>query len=248
MSNTKGAVLRFGLLGTGLVLLAVAGQPQTDSKASGHWEGGVQMPERALSVTVDLAKNPKGTWIGSMSMVGSGATDVPLDTVTVAGADVRFTASLPEPASFNGQLSADGNSLSGTASNAAGEAPFQLARTGDANVKVPPPSSPLSKEFEGAWEGTHEVEGRVRHVVLKLRAAADGTAMATLIAVDHGNLEIPVTTVTIKGKDLRLEARAISGTYNGVLGASGQITGEWSEGPNHFPLTFKRVSSETKKL
>lgn len=133
------------------------------------------------------------------------------------------------------------------ADSLAGEAPFKLARNGDANVKVPPPSSALSKKFEGAWEGTHEVDRRVRRVGLKLWTAADGTAAATLIAVEHGNLEIPVTTVTIKGKDLQLEARAVSGTYRGTLGAGGEMAGEWSEGPHHFPLTFKRVSSETKK-
>ena len=234
-------------LGAGLAVLAAVSLAQTDSKASGHWEGKIQMPNRELGITVDLAKNPKGAWIGSMSVVGSSAIDVPLDSVTVEDMAVRFTASLPEHALFDGQLSADASSLSGTASNAAGEAPFQLARNGDANVKVPPPSSALSKEFEGAWEGTHEVDGKVRRVGLKLWPAANGTATATLIAVEQGNLEIPVTTVTIKGKELQLEARAVSGTYRGTLGAGGEIAGEWSEGPNHFPLTFKRVSSETKK-
>ena len=91
------------------------------------------------------------------------------------------------------------------------------------------------------------VDGKVRRVGLKLWPTADGTATATLIAVEQGNLEIPVTTVTIKGKELHLEARAVSGTYRGTLGAGGEIAGEWSEGPNHVPLTFKRVSSETKK-
>ncbi len=44
-----------------------------------------------------------------------------------------------------------------------------------------------------------------------------------------------------------MEARTVSGTYHGALGAGGEMAGEWSEGTNHFPLTFKRVSSETKK-
>jgi hypothetical protein len=244
----KKAAFRLVLLGTGLVLLAAVGQAQTGVNANGHWEGKIQMPNRELTVTVDLATNSKGAWIGSMSVVGSSAIDVPLDTVTVAGATVRFTASLPEHASFDGQLSADASSLSGTATNAAGEAPFELTRSGNANVKVPSVSSPLPKEFEAAWEGTHEVEGKVRRVGLKLRTAADGTATATLIAVEHENLEIPVTTVTIKGKELHLEARAVSGTYTGVLGRRGEITGEWSEGSGHFPLIFKRVAFETKKL
>src|SRR5262245_54770264 len=70
MENTRKSVLRLAAL-VGLALFAAAGQPQTDSKASGHWEGTVQMPNRPLSVTVDLEKNSKGVWIGSMSIVGS---------------------------------------------------------------------------------------------------------------------------------------------------------------------------------
>jgi hypothetical protein len=112
---------------------------------------------------------------------------------------------------------------------------------------VPPPSSVLSKEFEGAWEGVLDAGGRTRHIGLKMGAAADGTATATLIAVDQGNTEIPVTTVTIKDKQLQLEVRTVSGTYSGTLGASGEISGEWAQGPGHFPLTFKRASAETKK-
>ena len=243
----KKIAVRLVLLGAGLGVWGAIGLAQTDSKATGHWEGKIQIPNRELGITVDLGRSPKGVWIGSMSVLGSAAVDVPLDSITVEDTAVRFTASLPEHASFDGHLSADASSLSGTASNAEGEAPFELTRNGEANVKVPPASSALSKEFEGTWEGTLDAGGKVRRVGLKLSPAAEGTATATVISVDKGNLEIPVTTVTLKGKELQLEARAVSGTYRGTLGAGGEIAGEWSEGPNHFPLTFKRVSSEAKK-
>ena len=114
-------------------------------------------------------------------------------------------------------------------------------------MKVPPPSSALSKEFEGTWEGTLDDGGKLLRVVLKLSAAADGIATATLISVDQGNKEIPATTVTIKEKQLQLEARAVSGTYSGTLGANGAIAGVWAQRTNRLPLTFKHVSSEAKK-
>ncbi len=231
----------FVLLGAGLCLA------QTAPKAAGHWQGKIQLPNRELSIAVDLARGPKGVWIGSMSVVGSSSVDVPLNSVTVDDAAVRFTANLPEPASFDGHLSADASSLSGKATNAAGEAEFQLTRDGEANVKVPPPSSALSKEFEGRWEATLDAGGKVRHVALKLAPAADGTAVGTLIAVDQKNLEIPVTTTTIQGKELALEARAVSGTYRGTLGESSEIAGEWAQGSDRFPLVFKRAAREEKK-
>lgn len=228
------------------LIITVAGLAQTTSPPAGHWQGTVEISSHEpLGITVDLARNPKGAWIGSMSVPGTSSIDVPLTDLTVDGAAVRFNASLPELASFDGRLSANGGSLSGTASNDAGSAPFQLTRKGEPDVKVPPPSSRLSKEFEGMWEGTLDAGGKTRWVGLKLAPAPDGTAIATLI--DQAYLKIPVTTVTINARQLQLESRAISGSYRGTLGANGEIAGEWSQGPTHSPLTFKHVPTVTKK-
>ena len=68
------------------------------------------------------------------------------------------------------------------------------------------------------------------------------------VAVDQGNLEIPVATVTIQDKQLRLDSPAISGSYRGTLGGNGEIDGEWSQGPTHHPLTFKRDTAGKKEL
>ena len=182
------------VLFTALAVSGAMGLAQTRSKAAGHWEGKIQIPNHELGVTVDLARNVKGVWIGSMSVLGSSSVDVPISGIKVEETVVRFTAPLPQQASFDGRLSADGNSLSGTASSAAGEAPFQLTRTGEANVKEPAPSSALTKDFEGAWEGSMNAGGQVLRIALKLAPAADGAAIATLTSLDQGNMQIPVTT------------------------------------------------------
>lgn len=54
-------------------------------------------------------------------------------------------------------------------------------------------------------------------------------------------MEIPVTTVTLQGKQLELQARAVGGTYRGTLGATGEITGEWIEQTVRLPLSFRRA-------
>lgn len=230
-----------------LVLWGAAAMAQTVANPVGHWQGKIQIPDHELSITVDLARDAKSQWIGSMSVTGSTSIDVPLEDIAVDGAAVRFASNLPVHASFDGKLSADGSSFSGTASSAAGDAPFQLTRAGEANVKTPPPSSPLPKEFEGTWEGSVEAGGATRRVALKLSAGADGAASAILVAVDQGNLEIPVTSVTIKDKQLELDVRAISGKYAGALGAGGEIAGEWTQGPVKVALTFRHAGSEPKK-
>lgn len=208
--------------------------------AAGHWEGKIQIPDHELSISVDLAQTATGAWIGSLSIAGATALDVPLVKITVSGAGVQFTASLPAETSFVGTLSTDASSLAGKVSNAEGAVPFQLARTGEANVKLPPPSSPFSKDFEGEWEGALESGGQVKQIRLKMSSAPDGTAAAVLVSVAK-NLEIPVTTVTIQGKALTLEVRSIGGTYRGVLGDAGEIAGEWTEKTVRAPLTFKKA-------
>jgi hypothetical protein len=227
----------------GLALSTAVGSAQTSPNATGHWEGEIQIPDHVLGLTVDLARSPSGVWIGSVSIPRTTTVDVPLDDIAVDGTAVRFTASLPGHTRFEGTLSADAKGLMGTVSNEMGGVPFQLTRNGEADVKVPPPSSTLTKEFEGTWEGALGVDGKVTRIVLKLSPAADGTATAMLINLDQGNEEIPVTTVTLHDKQLQLEARVVSGTYHGTLGASGDIAGEWAQGPARLPLTFKHGSS-----
>jgi hypothetical protein len=214
---------------------------QTPANASGHWEGIIHMPDRELGMTLDLSRNASGVWIGSMSIPSSTSLDVPVSDIVVDAATVQFSAGLPGKTTFVGTLNADGSGLSGKVSNREGSVGFDLTRKGEAAVKVPPPSSPLSKEFEGTWEGTIDAGGKVRRVLLKLSAAADGTATGLLISVDAGNIEIPITTVTITEKELRLESRAISGYYRGTAAPGGDIAGEWTQRAVTVPLTFKRV-------
>jgi autotransporter translocation and assembly factor TamB len=226
-----------------LVVSVLSAGVQAALDPSGRWDGKIMIPEREMSLTVDLARTPAGSWVGSLSIPLSSSIDVPLGTITIDGTVVTFSALLPGKATFEGKLSTDGRRLTGTASNAEGSAPFQLARTGDASVKLPPASSPLPKEFEGAWEGTVDVSGTVKKIGLKLSTASDGTAVGVLIGSEPGAPEIPVTVVTVKGAQLYLESRAVSGTFNGTLGDTGEIAGEWTQRTTRLPLTFRKVTA-----
>ncbi len=241
---------RLVLLTAMFAVMNVVAFPQQAPGPAAHWEGGIQMPDREVRITVDLAKNSKGGWIGSVSFPNGGPVDAPLCEISVKDAAVRFSiAGLPDAPSFDGKLSQDGNGMSGTATSDKGSAPFQLKRNGEANVKVPPPSTLLSKEFEGSWEGTLEVpDGRRLRAVLKLARASDGTATGTLISVDEGAKEFSITTITQKDKQLQFEIRVINGKYTGQLDDSGaEIAGEYTISRLKLPLVFKRPAAEAKK-
>jgi hypothetical protein len=60
-------------------------------------------------------------------------------------------------------------------------------------------------------------------------------------------MEIPISTVTVTGKQLHFESRAVSGSYDGTLGAGGEVIGEWVQGPSRLPLILKRAAAENSK-
>jgi hypothetical protein len=213
----------------------------TTPNAAGHWEGKIEITGHELSIAVDLAPGTQPAWIGSMTVVGSTAIDVPLRAIVMDAGTVQFKADLPGHTSFECRLSPDSATLSGTASNEEGSAPLQLSRRGDANVKVPPVSSPLPKEFDGLWEGTLDAAGKLTQVALKLTPSEQGTASAIFIV--ERKMEIPVTTVTISANRLTAESRSVSGAYTGTLDSNGAITGEWSQGKERLPLTFTRTKT-----
>jgi hypothetical protein len=228
--------------------LPAARAAETPAGAAGHWEGKLQMdPSRELDMTVDLTAGPKGGWIGTLSFPKSTAKDIPFDAIKVEGNAVELTAHAPGLAKFSATLSADQNSLNGSAANEQGEAPFQLKRNGAANVKLPPPSSPLAKAFAGAWEGAITVQGNARQVGVKLTTGPDGLAQGVLTVEQPRHTELPINTVTIQDQELRFELRSITGAFVGTLGSGGEIAGEWSQGPNKLPLTLKRVAAEAAK-
>jgi hypothetical protein len=226
-----------------LALAVSSSSARAAAGPAGHWEGKIRIPDREMAFVVDLAQGPAGSWIGSLSIPGSTSIDVPLENITIAENAVRFTAALPGPTSFEGTLSADASSLTGKVANPEGAVPFELARNGEAKVKVPPPSSVASKAFEGRWEGSVEVAGKVMRMVLKMSAAADGTARATVTNLDKGNVEIPASTVTIQGNQIDLDIRAVGGSYRGTLSAGGEIAGELAQQGVKIPLTFKRAAA-----
>ncbi len=209
-----------------------------------HWEGVIHMGKQEVAVAVDLARGSGDAWVGSIAIPGPAPVQVPLHDIVADGVGVRFQAGLPDNPVFEGKFTPDQNHLSGEASNQHGAVPFQLERKGDPHVTVPPASSVLTKPFVGVWEGVAEINGKAQPIVLKMTAAADGTAIATLTTGDRtaGNSqEIPVTTVTLRDMQLQLDVPGAPGSYRGTLGASGEISGQWIEGATIFALNFKRM-------
>jgi hypothetical protein len=210
---------------------------------SGHWEGSVNVPDKPVSVVVDVAKDVRGGYLGTFTNPTGDVKGLPLGGVTVEGKSIRIVLKVPQQGgTFIGTISDDGKSITGTYNTDEGgyEIPFALSRTGDAQIEAAPRNAAVAKEFEGAWNGTLTVGGVDKHFVLTLTNQADGTSAASFVNLDGAGIELPVA-ISQHGATLTMNIKVTSATYSGTLSADrAEIVGTWSQSSMQWPLTFKR--------
>jgi hypothetical protein len=235
--------MRQPVLAVSLLLALISPSPtvlaQAPTPPSGHWVGSIQIPGQPLDIEIDLAKKA-ADWEGTISIPVQGLKGFPISAIAVQGDTVSFTMKgVPGDPAFTGKVSSDAKSITGDFSQGGGTVPFTLARTGDATIEAPPKSTPITKDIEGSWEGGLDVNGKILRLVLKLSNGADKGGTGTLISVDQGGGEIPLTAVMQTGSHVKVVIRSIAGSYEGDL-KDGQLIGTWTQGPGNLPLVFKR--------
>jgi hypothetical protein len=228
--------LRTSLVAAFLVVAAPFARAQAPPDPTGHWEGSVQIPGTELNIEVDLIQNSQGGITGTLG--NSEQKGFPLTTAAMRGQSISFHARVDQP--FEGVLSADGQSISGTATLEGFRLPFRLTRRGAPRFEAPARSASISKELEGTWNGTLDVNGNGLRFVLTMSNHPDGTSTGSLVSLDEGELKVPVT-VTEAAPGLTLELKPVGSSYTGVLNKEGtELFGTFRQGTFSAPLTFRR--------
>jgi hypothetical protein len=227
---------RTSLVAAFLLVAAPFARAQTPVDPSGHWEGSIQIPGTELNIEVDLTKNSQGGITGTLG--SSEQKGFPLATAAIKGQSISFHARVDQP--FEGVLSADGQSISGTATLEGFPLPFRLTRRGDPRIEAPARSAPIGKELEGTWNGTLDVNGRGLRFVLTMSNHPDGTSTGSLVSLDEGELKVPVA-ITETAAGLTLELKPVGSSYAGALNKEGtELVGTFRQGTFAVPLTFRR--------
>jgi hypothetical protein len=111
-----------------------------------------------------------------------------------------------------------------------------------------------TNDVTGNWKGTLDVGSVKLRVVFKISKTAGGGWTAKMDSPDQGARDMPVETVTVKNRTMRLEVKTIQGVYEGTVDAAGtKSTGQWKQGPQTLPLTLERSqgadsTSDAEKL
>jgi hypothetical protein len=208
--------------------MACAGMLSAQTDMRGHWSGSIDTPVGPLAMEVDLDKTTTG-WIGSASIPAQGASGVPLDGVTFADGKAAFRLKGgPGDPAWSGTLSADGKTLDGTFTQGGQSLPLKFSRTGEAKVDLPKASPAVAPAFVGTFEGTVNFGAPLR-LRLTISNGKNGSE-ATIVSLDQGDAQIPVSEITQQGTKLTLIVKAVSGDYSGEMNAQGtEIKGTWTQ-------------------
>lgn len=229
------------------ILLASAALCRAAENASGRWDGVAQIPGQELRLIVDLSDEGGKGWIGSIIVPGFGVKGAPLVDLHVRGGDMDFAIKGALGNERNGRaeikahLTADGH-LAGDFKQGGNSAPFVLAKTGPAQVELPPKSTAVAKELEGEWKGDYEMLGYPRHATMKFsNRGPEGAALEFTIVGKKVN-NVPVSLVTQDEDFVTVKSDEFGITFEGRFNkGAAEIKGTLSQGPMEAPLTLRRT-------
>lgn len=223
------------------LFFATALVARADESLSGRWEGQVRIPDKELTLIVDIASSEIGSWAGSVIIPGFSVKGAALSDIAVKDSDVSFAIKSGQfEATCQGHLNADGM-LAGDFKQAGNTAPFTLRKTGPAEVELPAKSTAVMKELEGEWNGEYEMFGYPRKVTFKLANRAHEGATAEFVIVGKKVNNLPVDLVTNEGEMLTIDSHATGISYEGRFNKSAnEIKGTFIQGPIELPLVLRK--------
>jgi hypothetical protein len=209
---------------------------------AGHWEGPFTEDGRTVTLTLDLARNAKSSWVASMGMPSKNATGLVVKDVAVSDASVKFVAVELMMARFDLTLT-PAATLKGSFTGRFGTVPIEFKRTGEARVELMAPSPAVSKDLEGDWEGTLAMGGGKRfQVLVGFKNQPDGVVDATFRNLSLGQDAVPINDVRQAGQRVEFGLKVAHSSFLGMLNKEGTVLdGQLThEGRPAMPLVLRK--------
>ena len=102
-----------------------------------------------------------------------------------------------------------------------------------------------AQDISGDWQGTLKSAQPDQRFVLRVTSKGNAWS-AFLYDIDDSPSELPVTSITLHGTDLKFSIDPFHINYEGKLAATGTvISGTWTQNNGPKPLEFRRATKET---
>jgi uncharacterized protein (TIGR03435 family) len=123
---------------------APASETHAKGDISGDWQGTLQLPDRGLRTILRVTKADKG-FAAKMYSIDQGAQPITATSISTDGTTVKYAVDLIG-GSYEGKLSADGNSIVGTWTQGPNPIPLTFVRaTKETAWEIPPPPAPIKR-------------------------------------------------------------------------------------------------------
>jgi hypothetical protein len=228
----------------GALLLAPATVLSATNPA-GVWEGTLKTPNADLGFIFNLHRDGD-KWAAELDIPMQGLSALPLQNVKVDGPAIGFA--LPGDAHYDGKLSEDGKSISGSFTQGGASLSLDLKWKSEPRaVEKAPANTGDVQVLEGVWEGVLDANGQQLHLRFNFTKNADGSITATLDSLDQGANGLPVTSIARTGDSIKLDLKIISGSYEGALNKDASaMTGTFTQAGAPLPLNLQRKQAEKK--
>ena len=227
------------LLLIGLLLSAAFSHAQD---VTGDWQGTLSAGGAELRLVLHLTRTPDGALHATLDSIDQNSNGIPVDSATLK--DSKLNLDIPIlHGSYQGVVAPDAKKISGTWTQNT-SLPLVFSRT---TTPVKTEHKPAkASDIDGAWMGTLDLGAVKLRVVFHIVNTEDGL-VATLDSPDQGQKGLPTTSVARDGANLKIEARAIGGVYEGKIAADlSSIDGAFTQMGASHPLLLKRVKDQAE--
>ena len=223
-----------------LVLCLCAGWPGVSAPAqtvppkalAGEWAGTIA---GQLPLVLHLRTNSAGALTAVLDSPSQNANGLAGTDVRLAGNILSFSVPIVH-GSYSGTVSADGQSISGTWTQAQ-SMPLEFRQTKSGAQVAAEEAAVKPSPVDGNWAGALSAGGSTLRIVFHFRSIPGGTIRCSMDSLDQNAMGIPCGEVALDANHVTLNAVAIHGTYDGTLQPDRRhIDGTWSQGT---PLPLK---------
>jgi pimeloyl-ACP methyl ester carboxylesterase len=214
--------------------------------AAGHWDGAIEIPSGKLQLHIKLRNENEQQWTGTIDIPVQGMRGYQLAGVQVTNEGVAFSLpNIPGDPRFDGKLAPDGKTIEGDFHQGGQRFKFQLKRA-DESTKTTSGATPVrgipGQGVPGFWQGSLHIGPIELRLVFKIKQETDDKLSGLMDSIDQNARDIPVSSVTEKDGNVKIEVQAVRGSFSGKMSADGsEVAGKWTQPGVDIPLVLRRL-------